>query len=279
MIRDLPSAASALVRAFSAKRKAGDADLIPKPLTVRRTSFNARSGADRVCASGDIPLAAVQRLALATGTTVNGALHGVIAGAIRAELIARGEEPGVAVSIFGVCKDLASTRVQGNEIATAMAYLRSDLADPVERIAATGKSCAATVQCRREVGFELTDALATYTGRLGPVFRGLAANRAPLVMNNITTANMPGPRTTRWIGDIEVVDWISFALAIAPADVNLTTYSYAGKLSMGLIATPESMPDPARFLRRVADAVVEAADALERPTEETDDAAMAQEAS
>lgn len=279
MIRDLPSAASALVRAFSAKRKAGDADLIPKPLTVRRTSFNARSGADRVCASGDIPLAAVQRLALATGTTVNGALHGVIAGAIRAELIARGEEPGVAVSIFGVCKDLASTRVQGNEIATAMAYLRSDLADPVERIAATGKSCAATVQCRREVGFELTDALATYTGRLGPVFRGLAANRAPLVMNNITTANMPGPRTTRWIGDIEVVDWISFALAIAPADVNLTTYSYAGKLSMGLIATPESMPDPARFLRRVADAAVEAADALERPTEETDDAAMAQEAS
>lgn len=281
MIRDLPSAASALVRAFSAKRKAGNADLIPKPLTVRRTSFNARSGAERICASGDIPLAAVQRLALATGTTVNGALHGVIAGAIRAELIARGEEPGVAVSIFGVCKDLASTRVQGNEIATAMAYLRSDLADPVERIAATGASCAATVHCRRAVGFELTDVLATYTGRLGPMFRGLAANRAPLVMNNITTANMPGPRTTRWVGDIEVVDWISFALAIAPADVNLTTYSYAGKLSMGLIATPESMPDPARFLRRVADAAVEAADALERQTvgENESDDAMAQEAS
>ncbi len=210
---------------------------------------------------------------------MNGALHGVIAGAIRAELIARGEEPGVAVSIFGVCRDLASTRVHGNEIATAMAYLRSDLADPVERIAATGESCAATVRCRREVVFELTDALATYTGRLGPAFRGLAAHRAPLVMNNITTANMPGPRTTRWVGDIEVVDWISFALAIAPADVNLTTYSYAGKLSMGLIATPESMPDPARFLRRVADAAVEAADALGRPTEDTDDAVLAREAS
>lgn len=281
MVRRLPSAASALARAVVAKRRAGDAELIPKPLTVRRTSFNARSGAERVCASGDIPLAAVQRLALATGNTVNGALHGVIAGAIRAELIARGEEPGVSVSIFGVCKDLASTRVHGNEIATAMAYLRSDLADPIERIAATGESCAATVRCRREVGFDLTDALATYTGRLGPTFRGLAANRAPLVMNNITTANMPGPRTTRWVGDIEVVDWISFALAIAPANVNLTTYSYAGRLSMGLIATPESMPDPAGFLRRVADAVAEAADALGRTTADEDEnsTAMAQEAS
>ncbi len=153
--------------------------------------------------------------------------------------------------------------MHGNEIATAMAYLRSDLADPVERIVATGESCGgATVACRRDVGFELTEKLATYTGRLGPFFRGIAANRAPLVMNNITTANMPGPRTTRWIGDIEVVDWISFALAIAPADVNLTTYSYAGRLSMGLIATPESMPDPAGFLRRVAQAVDEATDAL-----------------
>ncbi|MCR5979818.1 DUF1298 domain-containing protein [Gordonia jinghuaiqii] len=262
LLRGLPSAASALRRAVSAKRGAANGELIPKPLTVRRTSFNARSGDRRVCASRDISLAAIQRIALAAGTTVNGALHGVIAGAIRNELIARGEEPTTSVTIFGVAKDLASTRVHGNGIATAMAYLRSDLADPVERIRATGESCAATVRCRRDVGFELTEKLATYTGRLGPVFRGLAAHRAPRVMNNITTANLPGPRTTRWVGDVEVVDWISFALAIAPADVNLTAYSYAGKLSMGLIATPESMPDPARFLLRVAEAVDEAAGAL-----------------
>ncbi|MDS1113208.1 wax ester/triacylglycerol synthase family O-acyltransferase [Gordonia westfalica] len=262
LVRGLPSVGRAARRAVTARRRAANGDLIPKPLTVRRTSFNARSGADRVCASADISLADVQRIALAAGTTVNGALHGVIAGAIRDELTAGGEEPGTSVTIFGVCKDLASNRVHGNEIATAMAYLRSDLADPVERIVATGESCEATVACRRDVGFELTEKLATYTGRLGPFFRGIAANRAPLVMNNITTANMPGPRTTRWIGDIEVVDWISFALAIAPADVNLTTYSYAGRLSMGLIATPESMPDPAGFLRRVAQAVDEATDAL-----------------
>lgn len=275
LLRGLPSVASSLRRAVAAKRRTENPELIPKPLTVRRTSFNARSGAERVCASGEIPLAAVQRIALAADTTVNGALHGVIAGAIRAELLARGEDPGRAVTIFGVGKDLASNRVHGNEIATAMAYLRSDLADPVERIAVTGRSCAAAVACRRDVGFELTEKLATYTGRLGPLFRGLAAHRAPLVMNNITTANLPGPRTTRWVGDIEVVDWISFALAIAPADVNLTTYSYAGRLSMGLIATPESMPDPAGFLRRVAEAVDEASKVLDIHTTTHDE--MAQE--
>ena len=70
------------------------------------------------------------------------------------------------------------------------------------------------------------------------MFRILAAHRMPRVMNNITTANMPGPKKTRWVGDIEVVDWVSFALAIAPADVNLTAYSYAGRITMGLVSTP-----------------------------------------
>ncbi|MCD2146657.1 WS/DGAT domain-containing protein [Gordonia paraffinivorans] len=262
LARELPALVKAVRRSVAQRRKVENADRIPKPFTARRTSFNSRSGATRVCASADIPLYAVQQIALAANTTVNGALHGIIAGAIREELIARGEEPGASVTIFGVCKDLTSSRTYGNEIATSSAYLRSDLADPVERIVATGESCAAAVACRREVGFELTEKLSTYTGRLGPFFRSVAADLMPVVMNNITTANLPGPRTTRWAGDVEVVDWISFALAIAPADVNLTTYSYAGRLSMGLIATPESMPDPAGFLRRVSAAVDEAADAL-----------------
>ncbi|WP_374247454.1 wax ester/triacylglycerol synthase domain-containing protein [Gordonia sp. ABSL49_1] len=262
LLRGVPTVVGDFARAAHVKRNATGRGRIPKPLTVRRNSFNARSGAQRVCASGDIPLASVQRVALATDTTVNGALHGIIAGAKRAELLARGEEPGISVTVFGVCRDLASTRTEGNEIATAAAYLRTDLADPVERVVETAASCEATVRRRRDLGFDLTAKVATYTGRLGPVFRAVAAHRAPLVMNNITTANMPGPRETRWVGDIEVVDWISFALAIAPADVNLTAYSYAGRISMGLIATPESMPEPAEFIDRVRESLAEVETAL-----------------
>ena len=89
------------------------------------------------------------------------------------------------------------------------------------------------------------------------MFRILAAHRMPRVMNNITTANMPGPKKTRWVGDIEVVDWVSFALAIAPADVNLTAYSYAGPNHDGSGVDPESMPDPHSFLERVHDSLNE----------------------
>jgi hypothetical protein len=71
------------------------------------------------------------------------------------------------------------------------------------------------------------------------------------VGTHIQTANVPGPARTRWLGDVEVVEWFSFAMTVAPANINLTVYSYDGRLNMGLVATPEAMPDPRRFLERL----------------------------
>ena len=146
------------------------------------------------------------------------------------------------MTVFGVAADLTSNRTAGNEISTALAYLRTDIDDPVDRLTATAQSCAAAVSKRRTVGFraDRSDRRLHRSDRAGVQ---AAAPVVPRVVNNITTANLPG-RARRWVGQIEVVDWISFALAIAPADVNLTAYSYAGRISMGLITTPESMPDP-----------------------------------
>lgn len=262
LIRDVPGATARFVKGIVTSRRFEDRHLVPQPMESARNSFSTPSGGERRCASADLALVRIQRVAVATETTVNGALHGVIAGAKRAEMIARSEDlRSPSVTVFGVAADLTSNRTAGNEISTALAYLRTDIDDPVDRLTATAQSCAAAVSKRRTVGFELTDQIAVYTGRTGPVFRKLAAPVVPRVVNNITTANLPGPRQTRWAGQIEVVDWISFALAIAPADVNLTAYSYAGRISMGLITTPESMPDPERFLGRVAESLdtVEAA--------------------
>ena len=263
LFRNVPRATGRLVRGMITSRRFENRHLVPMPMESARNSFSTRSGGERRCASASLPLKDFQQIAVAAGTTVNGALHGVIAGAKRAEMIARSEDlRSPAVTVFGVAADMASNRTAGNEISTALAYLRTDIDDPVERLTATAQSCAAAVSKRRTIGFQLTDQIAVYTGRTGPVFRQLAAPATPRVVHHITTANLPGPRQTRWVGDIEVVDWISFALAIAPADVNLTAYSYAGRISMGLITTPESMPDPERFLRRVEESLEQVRSAL-----------------
>ncbi|GAB92653.1 wax ester/triacylglycerol synthase domain-containing protein [Gordonia rhizosphera] len=269
----IPALVRDQVAGLMTTRTVNDAHLHPRPLGARRTSFNSPSADRRVCASGSVPFAALQQVAVATGTTVNGALHGIIAGAMRAEFLARGDDLSrPTVAVFGVAADVASPRTGGNEIATAATYLRTDIEDPVVRVVETAASCSAAVAKRRAIGFELTSSVTGYTGRLGPIFRELMAHHMPRVPNNITTANLPGPRSTRWIGDIEVVDWISFALAIAPADVNLTTYSYAGSMNFGLVATPESMPDPAGFLRRLTAALEEVRAALAADAHAADEA-------
>ena len=233
-------------------------DQVPGGLAAERTTFNVRGGRQRVCASGELELSELKQVARDTGATINGVLHGVIASAMRAEHSDRGDLSDVpAVAVFGVAADTRSTRRWGNELAPATVFLHTQVADPLERLRATARSCLHAVELRRRRGFELTDRLFTYVPRLMPALRAAFAPHVPKVVNNITTANVAGPQHLRWFGEVAVVDWISYAVAVAPADVNLTAYSYNGRLSIGLVATPEAMPDPAAFLARLQPALDE----------------------
>jgi WS/DGAT/MGAT family acyltransferase len=236
-------------------------DNVPSGL-VPRTRFNTPSGAARVCASGSIPFADLKALGESAGTTVNGALHAVIAHAMRTELEADGQLPnGPLVATFGVADDPTSTRTDGNRIATARVWLHSHLTDPLSMLHRTGNSCTQSVALRRRRGFALQVHAMEVVDRLAPMARDALAVRIPNISNHITTANVPGPRSVRWFGDVEVCGWTSYSLAVAPADVSLTAYSYAGRMWFGLVSTPESMPRPAAFLARLEQAVERMLDA------------------
>ncbi|MCX5045328.1 WS/DGAT domain-containing protein [Aldersonia sp. NBC_00410] len=265
-LRGLGGLAGELGRSRRRAAEFGRSEDLPPRFGARRTGFNTPSGADRVCVSASLDFGAIKSVADHTGAKVNGVLHAVVAGAVRSELLARGESPDrPSVATFGVAADLKSKRRWGNAIATASVYLRTELADPAERLEATSRSCDQAVRLRRSLGFDLTERTTTYTARIAPRLRALFADRLPRIVNNITTANVSGPAHTRWIGDIEVVDWISFAVAVAPADVNLTAYSYAGRLSVGIVATPESLPDPPRFACYLEQALDELSAAVSTP--------------
>jgi len=250
-----------LVRAARGSRRRtrdfGSRAEIPSGLTPR-TVFNTPSGSERLCVSSSLDLADLKQLASSAGVTLNGALHAVIGGAMRAELLARGQRVDFPlIATFGVAEDTGPDRLHGNAIATARAYLRADLPDPGARLLETARSCLLSVGLRRTRGFDLHREGTHHTQRLAPAARAALAHVLPRVVNHITTANVPGPARRRWFGDVEVIDWISFSLAIAPADVNLTAYSYDGRMSIGLVVTPESMPDPRRFLARVEESLAE----------------------
>jgi diacylglycerol O-acyltransferase len=234
---------------------------------AERNFFNSRCAGDRVCASSSLPFEQFRSIAKATDTTINGVLHTVVAMAVRREFLHRGEKPPVTTAVFGVGADANDNeRRWGNRITPTTVRLYSDQEDPLDALRLTNRSCRLGVELRRVTGLEMALRWNEFTCRISPIFQRLAAYVLPRTVNHVTTANVAGPPETRWLGDVEVTDWISFAVTVPPSNFNLTVYSYAGSMSMGLITAPEVMDDPRRFLGHMSDALSELTAAVASPT-------------
>lgn len=256
----LPVRLWALLRAWldvrRRTRQHGGTGSIPRGM-ARRSSLNLRSGGGRRCAVSEISLADLRELARLTGTNVNGALHGVITAALREQLLADGNPADrPLIGSFGVIEDRHSGRLAGNNLATARYWLHVEDPDPLRGLVRTGQSCAETVAVRRARGFKL-QALGAEFGRFIPPLRNKFVHLWPLTPIHLLTAYVSGPQETRWLGDVEVVSWISIAVSIELTNVNVVAYTYNGKVALGMISTPESMPDPAGFLLRCGTALEE----------------------
>lgn len=228
------------------------------PSLSRRTVLNPRGQYGRRCVSADLDFEDLRSIARQAGVSVNGAFHGVVAGAIRRELLERGHRSDrKLIAAFGIADDAEAGRRYGNSFATSFAFLHADLEDPLERLAAAAENASRVISLRRATGFDFYRSAVEYQQHLIPTLRVLFGTQAPIVGNQITLANVPGPVSRRWIGDIEIVEWISHAITISPIAISLTAYSYAGRLSLGLTVAPQAVPDARAFLDRFEDSMNE----------------------
>jgi hypothetical protein len=237
-------------RARSFRREHPD---LPRFVGASRLFTNRGGSGERLCASHELDLDLLRTVAKTASVTINGAYHALIAASMRDELLARREDASTpTVAAFGIAADPSdSGRVHGNHITPTTVKMFSNIANPVERLRQTARSCKAGVELRKVTGLEMAARWSEYTCRLAAFVSRHGADRLPRVPNHVTTANVAGPKQRRFAGVVEVVDWISFALSIHPANVNITAYSYAGRLSIGLVTTPGALPDPRRFLLRM----------------------------
>jgi hypothetical protein len=183
---------------------------------------------------------------------------------MRGELAARGEDvSSPTTAVFGIASDRANTdRLYGNFLTPTFVRLRSDLTDLHDRLDATARSCRVAVEARRDAGLDLSDRVSALAPRAVNWCRRLLERRTSLTPSHLVTANVAGPKQPRWLGDIEVVDWFSFANAVSPAAVNLTVHSYDGRMNVGILADPAALPEPRAFMQRLVDELDVLADAI-----------------
>ena len=224
---------------------------IALPGNVPPTPFNRSLCGQRDFASVRFALADFRAIRDGLGGTVNDAVLAVAAGTLRDYLVARNRLPDrplvASVPAAGV-EDDGARRLFGNMASGVTVYLRTDIADPRRRYAATQEAMAAGKELLDLLGRNTFHSWACYIPpllytviqRLKVHFR--IAERGARAMNLIVS-NVPGPRYGSPLADFEVEELFSGGPLMEGVGLNITAWSFRDQLNFGVVACRRAVPD------------------------------------
>lgn len=231
------------------------------PFGAPGATINGRVRSKRRFATQQVPLDRMKALATAANCTINDLVLATCGGALRRFLDDSGDLPdtaltaGIPVSVRP--KDDEGT---GNAITFIIATLGTDIADPLERLAAVRasvQSAKAHVQSLpRAAMTQYTIALMAPT--LLTLLTGLGGRTRPVF--NITISNVPGPDKPLYFRGAELLATYPVSIVTHGQALNITCHSYAGRMAFGFTGCHSTLP----HLQRIAVYAGEAFEELER---------------
>jgi diacylglycerol O-acyltransferase / wax synthase len=251
---NLPKVTARTVRSIrdNRARKKGGAPPVVNPLSGPTTRFNKWPRARRVYADVTIPFAEIKAVKDATGRTVNEVFVTLCGGAIRRYLEEKGETPDRCLN----CAHPISLRADherdswGNRTSYWYVSLATDVADPIERLAAVKQSIdAAREWAKGDVElFAVWQDYYLLFGKMTLKSLSMAERMTGRPAFNAVVSNVKGPPPLTFNG-ADVVAVRSMGPITRVLGLNLTAWSYRDDFSIGLQSCAEFMPD----LRRLGD--------------------------
>ncbi|MGB7501170.1 MAG: wax ester/triacylglycerol synthase family O-acyltransferase [Azonexus sp.] len=178
--------------------------------------------------------------------TINDIFMSATGGAIRKYLERKGELPArtlnamVPMSTRGASKEMDS----GNQFGMAPMALRTDIADPVERVLAIKRGTTKTKAATSALGKDLA-------AKLVQVIPAVAAEqlvRLGIVsLCNVTVSNVRGPDLPLYMAGAQLELFLAVSIAFDGIGLNVTGFSYNGTLWVCFVACRDMLPDPDEF--------------------------------
>ncbi len=229
-------------------------------LHAPRTIFNQTITGSRRFAAQDWPIARLQAIGKATGTTINDVVLAMCSGAVRAYLLEQDALPAtplVAMVPIGLrAKESHIASVEGgNSIGAVMCRLGTDLADPADRLAAIHRSMLEgkdALSSMTPTQIMAMSALGQAPAIVAPMLRLQGIVRPPY---NLIISNVPGPRTTHYWNGAKLVGNYPLSIPINGMALNITCTSYDGNMGFGLIGCRRTVPHLQRLLTHLDDEV------------------------
>jgi WS/DGAT/MGAT family acyltransferase len=222
---------------------------------VPRTRFNGNVSPHRVFDGRSFSLDEIRAIkGRVEGATVNDVIVSVCGGALRNYLDSKGELPEeslVAMAPVSARPD-ALRKAAGNMVSTMSLPVRSDIAEPLDRLRAVHSESEDAKKLTRTLGASLGTELAhflpsTTTGLMATAYgRYGLAKRLPPIFNTIIT-NVPGPNFPLYSMGSRMV--ANFGLGPVTHGIGLfqPVIGYNGQITVSAISCREMMPDPGTY--------------------------------
>ena len=217
-----------------------------------RTILNQTITGSRRFAAQDWPIARLRAVGRATRTTLNDVVLAMVSGAVRAylsELEALPDSTLIAmVPVAFNARQAQQSGAGGNAIGTVMVKLGTDLADPAERLRTVhesmkdGKEAMASMTPLQILAMS---ALGQAPAILPTLLRMQGLTRPPY---NLVISNVPGPRTPHYYNGAQLLGNYPASIPIDGMALNITCYSYAGTMNVGLTGCRRTVPHLQRLL-------------------------------
>ena len=219
-----------------------------------KTRFNGKITAHRVFETAFFDLDDVKRIKEAVpGATVNDAVLAIIGGALRRYLQAKKDLPKkslVAMSPVNTRQDAGERQTSGNTISLITFGLGTDIAAPLERLAAVHAGTAQTKAIQQAIGArDLTDisrfappATLALAGRL-VILTGFGGG-GPMPLHNCVVSNVPGPVQPLYLLGAKLAYFSAVAPLTDGGGLFFAVSSYCGRLFIAPTSSPNLLPDP-----------------------------------
>ncbi len=254
----------AVVRGDATGLLASAAQLLPP--AAPKTRFSEPVSRSRVMEGFGMPISRINRIrSKVAGTTLNDVFIAVAGGAARAYLLAKGELPDASLSGLMPISLRKEASSGGNEVAGVPVRVRSDIADPIDRLLAVHEEALESKARGEKLGLDLLK-------NLFDVLPSFAVNslveRAILPSINMTVSNVRGPDQAMYLAGARAMCLYPVSIPADGAGLNFTGVSYNGVMWVSMVSCRSMLPDPGRMLACMRDAweaLLAAADARPEP--------------
>ncbi len=236
------------------------------PPAAPHTRFSEAITTNRVVEGFGMPVSRIKRIrAKVPGSTLNDVFVAVAGGAARKYLLGKRELPDE--SLLGLMPiSLRSDGASGgNHVAGFPVRVRSDIADPIERLQAVHVEARTSKDQAEAMGL---DTLMNMLDVMPPFAAHALFNRVLVSRINMTVSNVRGPDEAMYLAGAKAMCMYPVSIPVDGCGLNFTGVSYNGVMWISMVSCRSMVPDPGVMLdcmRGAWEELLAAADALPAP--------------